>query len=297
MDAGQSAEPRTLGGGDPDEVWSTATKAIVPARVVTYAEPLVLEFVVRCPDTLDDEHNVGAAIRNTADTDWRFSTGLQFVGSTESYICRARVEGCYNVNGPYATLPVLLGDVVDMKLVATPWICEGYYRLHGAPDWIKFSVIESEDPGAGNLMEHVRLSFGNRGERSYVDSISLSIGDPVAPPATVTGQVVLGDYGGPSNWVFLDAELFDQSGQELVPRQHVDSKACTMSFTFAPDPAVTTDYLLVLKGTMSKAQTIPVTIIPPDSVDVGTISLLGGDADGDGSITTTDLSINIKNMD
>ena len=181
VDVGQSSTQETFGGG---ETWSHATKDLSAPVTLAGAQEIVLEYVLRSPDSINEENNTWLTLRtwqNSGDPNGRFrvGNGLQFleIGGGD-YIARSRVDHTYDDSSDWVTLPILLGDVVDMKVVGTATDVTGYWRQHGDATWIQYATAAVGSGSAGVLadhpMEYLRLNCGNRGDQQWVDSINVT---------------------------------------------------------------------------------------------------------------------------
>ncbi len=94
VDVGQSGGQATVGGG---ETWSTAIKDLSAPVTLVGAQLIVVDYVLRTPDSLNEENNTWVTLRthqNNGDPNGRFrvGNGLQFVGDANSYIARTRID-------------------------------------------------------------------------------------------------------------------------------------------------------------------------------------------------------------
>ncbi len=111
----------------------------------------------------------------------------------------------------------------------------------------------------------------------------------------IMGFVDADDYTGDAQ-VYLPAvkvELKDGGGSLLATRDLLTGGGFAgggFTFPFLEQGS----YQVVVRGCQWITQVIPVTLGASD-VDLGTITLVNGDVDGDGSITTGDLSVTLKN--
>ena len=333
VDTGQSArqDQDGIAGTNPvspfggDEYRSAVTKSIVPAHYLSYDEPLVLEYVIKLADTwhhpgnptiLGYESSCGVSVRDSGmepNQQWRWGFGIVCGHSTTTYPNYFQMPyGVFGTGGGDSAqkpLPaeIVPGSILDIRVEIEPINTRSYWRLHKdtppldpwTPAFDEVSGHPESQPPESHPIDQVRVSISNKSSHIYLDSINVSIGDPIPAPSSILGKVVYSDYGGDITYTYTHVELLDDLGASLNPRLRSEGAGPTpFPFYFEPNPGAPTDYLLKLEATMSKTQIIPLTLGPTDGLmDLGTITMIGGDVSGDNEITTGDASVVLKNKD
>ena len=292
-DQGEPCMQAEVGGGIGSNYWSAATKPIGP-HLLSAEEPLVLEYVVMLPDSnWEHEHIVAVMLRNASTAGWRWSIGFRILSNVADF----RTAMGYDKDAPPVSAPVSEGDVIDLKLEVYRTVTKSYWRMHGDPSWTLITSYGSDNPGSTPINQ-VRMIASNGNDLSYLDSVRVSTATqqllwepfdtPVAERA-ITGVVELGDYAGDADVAVVKVELY--VSDTLKATEYLFGGG---AFAFTELPPL--DYQVVIRTAKWLNQTIPVTVGETD-VDLGTITLVNGDMDGDGSIDNADADVVVGNLE
>ncbi|MFA5865765.1 MAG: hypothetical protein WC975_13915 [Phycisphaerae bacterium] len=111
-------------------------------------------------------------------------------------------------------------------------------------------------------------------------------------PVNLGGQVIPGDYCGDLVDVGLKVELIQGGTVVRTERLFLDSGG-----RFEIPNVAAGVYNMSIQGNCWQKKVIPSIVIDTNPIDIGTVTLAGGDADGNNQVDAIDLSILIGNMD
>jgi hypothetical protein len=167
----------------------------------------------------------------------------------------------------------------DVKIVISGASSAGYYKPTGAANWISMG---SYDQPAG----FVGYSYAGicSSRLGTIDDINWGLG------GAISGTVTLQNYSSANAPMAVRVQLIQNN---VVVRNENVMLGTNGSYTIENVPEGT--YSVVFKAAQFLAQTVPVVAVTGSGTATCSVTLPNGDQDGDGEVTSTDVSLVLVN--